>query len=77
MRRDTKNPKKKRGTINVPPSCCKYRYRYILLVHIRTNLLYLCSLVIINDIEDRIYILEMHVEYEKGYKDSQKEKGND
>ncbi len=31
---------------------------------------------VINDIEDRIYSLEMHVEYEKGYKDSQKEKGN-
>ena len=45
MRRDTKNPKKKRGTINVPPSVYKYRYRYILLVHIRTNLLYFCSLV--------------------------------
>ena len=35
------------------------------------------KIVVINDIEDRIYILEMHVEYEKGYKESQKEKGND
>ena len=35
------------------------------------------KIIVINDIEDRIYILEMHVEYEKGYKDSQKEKGND
>ena len=45
MKRDTRIPKKKRGTINVPPSVYKYRYRYILLVRIRTNLLYFCSLV--------------------------------
>lgn len=32
------------------------------------------KIIVINDIEDRIYILEMHDEYEKGYKDSQNNK---
>jgi hypothetical protein len=32
------------------------------------------KIIVINDIEDRIYVLEMHDEYEKGYKDSQKNK---
>ena len=32
------------------------------------------KIVVINDIEDRIYVLEMHDEYEKGYKDSQNNK---
>jgi hypothetical protein len=30
------------------------------------------KIIVINDIEDRIYVLEMHDEYEKGYKDSQR-----
>ena len=32
------------------------------------------KIIVINDIEDRIYVLEMHDEYEKGYKDSQNNK---
>jgi hypothetical protein len=32
------------------------------------------KIIVINDIEDRIYALEMHDEYEKGYKDSQNNK---
>ena len=32
------------------------------------------KIIVINNIEDRIYVLEMHDEYEKGYKDSQNNK---
>jgi hypothetical protein len=32
------------------------------------------KIIVINDIEDRIYVLELHDEYEKGYKDSQNNK---
>lgn len=32
------------------------------------------KILVISNIEDRIYSLEKHAEYEKGYKDSQKEK---
>ena len=32
------------------------------------------KIVVINNIEDRIYSIEKHIEYEKGYKESQKEK---
>lgn len=34
------------------------------------------KIIVINDLEQRIYIIEKHIEYERGYKDSKKEKGN-
>ena len=34
------------------------------------------KIVVIEDLEERIYVMEKHIEYEKGYKDSQREKGN-
>ena len=32
------------------------------------------KIIVINNIQERIYNLEKHVEYERGYKESQKEK---
>jgi len=32
------------------------------------------KIIVINNIQERIYDLEKHVEYERGYKESQKEK---
>ena len=34
------------------------------------------KIVVIENLEGRIYDIEKHIEYEKGYKDSQREKGN-
>ena len=34
------------------------------------------KIIVIKNLEERIYIIEKHIEYEKGYKSSQREKGN-